>query len=86
MEDFLRLAHANTQKNLETCGVLAGSLVSKTKISRRIHACFMRMSHWPWFLKVLPSCGSEKQGLPPHYSYNPKARVNLRFGMMTTFS
>lgn len=27
MEDFLRLAQANTEKNLETCGVLAGSLV-----------------------------------------------------------
>ncbi|KDP27884.1 hypothetical protein JCGZ_18964 [Jatropha curcas] len=26
MEDFLRLASANTQKNLETCGILAGSL------------------------------------------------------------
>ncbi|KAG4126733.1 hypothetical protein ERO13_D10G174300v2 [Gossypium hirsutum] len=26
MEDFLRLALANTEKNLETCGVLAGSL------------------------------------------------------------
>ncbi|KAG2726956.1 hypothetical protein I3760_01G137500 [Carya illinoinensis] len=29
MEDFLRLARANTQKNLETCGVLAGSLKNK---------------------------------------------------------
>ncbi|OAY56091.1 AMSH-like ubiquitin thioesterase 3 [Manihot esculenta] len=29
MEDFLRLAHANTQKNLETCGVLAGSLKNR---------------------------------------------------------
>lgn len=27
MEDFLRLASENTRKNLETCGVLAGSLV-----------------------------------------------------------
>ncbi|KAM6545123.1 hypothetical protein CsatB_025859 [Cannabis sativa] len=26
MEDFLRLARANTAKNLETCGILAGSL------------------------------------------------------------
>jgi STAM-binding protein len=31
MEDFLRLARANTEKNLETCGVLAGSLVRLTK-------------------------------------------------------
>ncbi|XP_065863754.1 AMSH-like ubiquitin thioesterase 3 [Euphorbia lathyris] len=29
MEDFLRLARANTKKNLETCGVLAGSLKKK---------------------------------------------------------
>ncbi|KAG9139751.1 hypothetical protein Leryth_021437 [Lithospermum erythrorhizon] len=28
MEDFLRLARENTSKNLETCGVLAGSLVT----------------------------------------------------------
>ncbi|KAF9599097.1 hypothetical protein IFM89_033704, partial [Coptis chinensis] len=27
MEDFLRLAQKNTTKNLETCGVFAGSLV-----------------------------------------------------------
>ncbi|KAF5738755.1 hypothetical protein HS088_TW13G01656 [Tripterygium wilfordii] len=29
MEDFLRLARANTMKNLETCGVLAGSLQNR---------------------------------------------------------
>ncbi|CAM8889545.1 unnamed protein product [Rhodiola kirilowii] len=29
MDDFLRLAHENTRKNLETCGVLAGSLKNK---------------------------------------------------------
>ncbi|KAL6186036.1 hypothetical protein ACLB2K_042158 [Fragaria x ananassa] len=29
MEDFLRLARKNTEKNLETCGVLAGSLKNK---------------------------------------------------------
>ena len=29
MEDFLRLALANTKKNLETCGVLAGSLKNR---------------------------------------------------------
>ncbi|KAG8636540.1 AMSH-like ubiquitin thioesterase 3 isoform X3 [Manihot esculenta] len=29
MEDFLTLARANTQKNLETCGVLAGSLKNR---------------------------------------------------------
>jgi hypothetical protein len=28
MDEFLRLAKANTTRNLETCGVLAGSLVS----------------------------------------------------------
>ncbi len=35
LEDFLRLAQANTTKNLETCGVLAGSLVRLTNILRR---------------------------------------------------
>ncbi|KAK3188897.1 hypothetical protein Dsin_028458 [Dipteronia sinensis] len=29
MEDFLRLAGANTKKNLETCGILAGSLKNR---------------------------------------------------------
>ncbi|XVF38817.1 hypothetical protein REPUB_Repub20aG0134800 [Reevesia pubescens] len=29
MEDFLRLARANTEKNLETCGFLAGSLKNR---------------------------------------------------------
>ncbi|KAH9330062.1 hypothetical protein KI387_002170, partial [Taxus chinensis] len=28
MEDFLKLAKPNTEKNLETCGILAGSLIS----------------------------------------------------------
>lgn len=28
MDEFMRLAKANTSRNLETCGVLAGSLVS----------------------------------------------------------
>lgn len=27
MESFLRVAEANTIKNLETCGILAGTLV-----------------------------------------------------------
>ncbi|XP_044486908.1 AMSH-like ubiquitin thioesterase 3 isoform X2 [Mangifera indica] len=29
MQDFLRLAQANTKKNLETCGILAGSLKNR---------------------------------------------------------
>ncbi|KAL8244471.1 hypothetical protein R6Q59_010729 [Mikania micrantha] len=29
MQDFLRLAHENTKRNLETCGVLAGSLKNR---------------------------------------------------------
>ncbi|KAH0942284.1 hypothetical protein HID58_001921 [Brassica napus] len=35
MEDFLRLARSNTKRNLETCGVLAGSLTHPTE------TCFM---------------------------------------------
>ncbi|KAF6156994.1 hypothetical protein GIB67_039755 [Kingdonia uniflora] len=34
MEDFLRLARANTTKNLETCGVLAGSLLEFFTITK----------------------------------------------------
>jgi STAM-binding protein len=29
MDDFLRLARSNTERNLETCGVLAGSLKNR---------------------------------------------------------
>lgn len=29
MDTFMRLAKSNTKKNLETCGILAGSLVSR---------------------------------------------------------
>lgn len=32
MESFLRLAEKNTAKNLETCGILAGALVSNLKL------------------------------------------------------
>lgn len=37
MDDFLKLAVENTRKNLETCGVLAGSLVSAVKIEFYCH-------------------------------------------------
>lgn len=33
MDEFLRLAKANTARNVETCGVLSGSLVSTTQLS-----------------------------------------------------
>ncbi|KAF2312758.1 hypothetical protein GH714_039859 [Hevea brasiliensis] len=36
MEDFLRLACTNTQKNLETCGVLTGSLQSAIELREEI--------------------------------------------------
>lgn len=29
MEEFMHMARKNTERNLETCGVLAGSLVSQ---------------------------------------------------------
>jgi STAM-binding protein len=32
MENFMKMAKSNTDKNLETCGVLAGSLVSPDSI------------------------------------------------------
>lgn len=32
MDEFMRLAKGNTSRNLETCGVLAGSLVSKIRL------------------------------------------------------
>lgn len=31
MQNFMKLAKSNTDKNLETCGVLAGSLVSANR-------------------------------------------------------
>lgn len=32
MDEFMRLAKGNTSRNLETCGVLAGSLVSRVHL------------------------------------------------------
>jgi len=32
MESFMKLAKSNTDKNLETCGILAGLLVSDFRI------------------------------------------------------
>jgi hypothetical protein len=32
MDEFMRLAKGNTSRNLETCGVLAGSLVSRIRL------------------------------------------------------
>jgi len=34
MESFMKLAKSNTKKNLETCGVLAGLLVSAAQFFR----------------------------------------------------
>lgn len=89
MEDFLRLAQGNTEKNLETCGVLAGSLVRETKILREKKeediVLFCLGSCCTRFLILFTSCDAEKQGFPHYYAYNPKAGVNFRFSMITNF-
>lgn len=48
MQDFLRLARANTEKNLETCGVLAGSLVRELNFTGEITHCFFFVDGFRW--------------------------------------
>lgn len=48
MQDFLRLARANTKKNLETCGVLAGSLVRELNFTGEITHYFLFLGGFGW--------------------------------------
>ncbi|THG06375.1 hypothetical protein TEA_006663 [Camellia sinensis var. sinensis] len=70
MDDFLRLARENTAKNLETCGVLAGSLVIEKQGVPY---------HYTDSSKARVNFRFEKQGVPYHYTDSSKARVNFRF-------
>lgn len=86
MDDFLRLASQNTRKNLETCGVLAGSLVRAVEI-----LCTFRFKkiYWVLILTVICACNLvalEKQGFSDHNTYNPKAGINFRLGKKIQFS
>lgn len=54
MDTFMRLAKSNTMKNLETCGILAGSLVSHFifPISLSISQT-RKMQYWPFPWKFI---------------------------------
>lgn len=41
LDDFLRLAKENTARNLETCGVLAGSLVIPMSVNNKFNVICM---------------------------------------------
>lgn len=84
MEDFLRLAMENTKKNLETCGVLAGSLVRATDLFYYKRFIWIVKVHVSGFLSIF-LLAVEKQGFPYHDAYNPEAGVNFRFCKMTVF-
>ncbi|XP_022760642.1 AMSH-like ubiquitin thioesterase 3 isoform X2 [Durio zibethinus] len=71
MEDFLRLAQANTEKNLETCGVLAGSLCS-TLNEEEIFEVQDKLSLFPlgWIhTHPTQTCFMSSVDLHTHYSY-----------------
>lgn len=50
MDTFLRLAKSNTSKNLETCGILAGSLVSSFSRQKNHSHFFSRQSSFNYYL------------------------------------
>ncbi|KAF7813557.1 AMSH-like ubiquitin thioesterase 3 [Senna tora] len=71
MQDFLRLALANTQKNLETCGVLAGSLC-ETLNEEELFEVQDNLSLFPLgWIHTHPSqtCFMSSVDLHTHYSY-----------------
>ncbi|RDX87413.1 AMSH-like ubiquitin thioesterase 3 [Mucuna pruriens] len=71
MEDFLRLASENTRKNLETCGVLAGSLC-QTLNEEEIFEVQDSLSLFPLgWIHTHPSqtCFMSSVDLHTHYSY-----------------
>lgn len=46
MNSFMKMAKSNTDKNLETCGILAGSLVS-------VSFCYLLLHDWELYLHAL---------------------------------
>ncbi|XP_058076996.1 AMSH-like ubiquitin thioesterase 3 isoform X2 [Magnolia sinica] len=71
MEDFLRMAQTNTAKNLETCGVLAGSLC-QTMNEEEIFDIQDKLSLFPLgWIHTHPSqsCFMSSIDLHTHYSY-----------------
>ncbi|KAG8370489.1 hypothetical protein BUALT_Bualt14G0122100 [Buddleja alternifolia] len=78
MEDFLRLARENTRKNLETCGVLAGSLRNRVfhitaLIIPKQESTSDSVLHTPKFISEsthpTQTCFMSSVDLHTHYSY-----------------
>lgn len=70
MQDFLRLAQENTKRNLETCGVLAGSLV-------RVHCLSESNSNIDPILHIFINLTVEKQEFSNHHTYYTEAGVDF---------
>lgn len=87
MEDFLTLARANTQKNLETCGVLAGSLVGEEKKFIRcthteIHAYFLNDNQTLYVVRyTFHSFWCRKTGFSTsrHLQSQSKSQLQIRY-------
>lgn len=96
MDGFMKVAKSNTDKNLETCGVLAGSLVSTTTVlllssMLNNYICghfnlvdvFLELnSSWRYLITHFLLIATEKQKILHHCSHYPKARIDFRFGML----
>ena len=89
MESFMRLAKSNTAKNLETCGVLAGSLVCfavsiTCTIYKFLHYwLFICYSRSTFQLNIL--FFAEKQKILHHCINCTKAGVNTKYCMSVVF-
>ncbi|XP_048496662.1 AMSH-like ubiquitin thioesterase 3 isoform X2 [Beta vulgaris subsp. vulgaris] len=88
MEDFLRLAQQNTKKNLETCGVLAGSLC-QTLNEEEIFEVQDRESLFPlgWIhTHPTQTCFMSSVDLHTHYSYQIMLPESIAIVMAPTDS
>lgn len=75
MENFMKLAKSNTDKNLETCGVLAGSLVS----SDSLKALLFNLTIYSADDFINLHC-IEKQKVLRYCSHYSEAGIYIRFG------
>lgn len=95
MDEFMRLAKGNTIRNLETCGVLAGSLVSRIHVQSgpgvliggssigllSCPGCLVEhILHELMSNSVDGYCLAEEGHFLCVHSHHTKTRINIRFG------
>ncbi|KAJ8536688.1 hypothetical protein K7X08_035089 [Anisodus acutangulus] len=76
MDTFMKLAKSNTNKNLETCGVLAGSLVCPINS----YHCVFSYNHFVAVSSSTLLLVSEKPKILCHNFDHSQAGIDIRFG------